>query len=55
MRSKTRLCFHCSKRGDNTMNLAMSRKTNPRLAHPINDKTKVSECHIDDGFLRKSR
>ena len=55
MGSKTRLSFYCTKLGNNTVNLVTSRKINTRLARPINDKTKVSECHIDDGFLRKSR
>ena len=32
---KTRLSSYCSKRGDNTVNLVTSRKTNGRLAHPI--------------------
>ena len=32
---KTRLSSYCSKRGDNTVNLVMSRKTNARLARPI--------------------
>ena len=35
MRSKTRLSSYCTKRGDNTMNLVTSRKTNARLARPI--------------------
>ena len=39
MGSKTRLSSHCSKRGDNTVNLVMSRKTNVRLARPIADLT----------------
>ena len=35
MGSKTRLSSYCTKRGDNAVNLVMSRKTNARLAHPI--------------------
>ena len=35
MGSKTRLSSYCSKRGDNTMNLVTSHKTNARLARPI--------------------
>ena len=35
MGSKTRLSSYCSKRGDNTVNLVTSRKTNTRLACPI--------------------
>ena len=35
MGSKTRLSSYCSKRGDNTVNLVTSRKTNARLARPI--------------------
>ena len=34
MGSKTRLSSYCSKRGDNTVNLVTSRKTNARLARP---------------------
>ena len=36
MGSKTRLSSYCTKRGDNTVNLVTSRKTNARLARPIN-------------------
>ena len=32
---KTRLSSYCTKRGNNTMNLVTSRKTNTRLARPI--------------------
>ena len=35
MGSKTRLSSYCTKRGDNTVNLVTSRKTNARLARPI--------------------
>ena len=35
MGSKTRLSSNWTKRGDNTVNLVMSRKTNARLARPI--------------------
>ena len=35
MGSKTRLSSYCSNRGDDTVNLITSRKTNARLAHPI--------------------
>ena len=35
MGSKTRLSPYCSKRGDNTVNLVTSRKTNSRLERPI--------------------
>ena len=34
MRSKTRLSSYSTKRGDNTVNLGTSRKTNARLARP---------------------
>ena len=34
MGSKTRLSSYCTKRGDNTVNLVTSRKTNARLARP---------------------
>ena len=37
MGSKTRLNSYCTKRGDNTVNLVTSRKTNARLARPIRD------------------
>ena len=33
MGSKTRLSSYCTKRGDDTVNLVTSRKTNARLAH----------------------
>ena len=36
MGSKTRLSSYCTKRGDDTVNLVTSRKTNVRLARPIN-------------------
>ena len=36
MRSKTRLSSYSTKRGDNTVNLGTSRKTNARLARPDN-------------------
>ena len=43
MGSKTRLSSYCTKRGDNTVNLVTSRKTNARLAHPItSDQTWVT-------------
>ena len=32
---KTRLSSYCSKRGNNAVNLVTSRKTNARLARPI--------------------
>ena len=35
MGSKTRLSSYCAKRGDNTVNLVTSCKTNARLARPI--------------------
>ena len=35
MGSKTRLSSNCTNRGDNTVNLVTSRKTNARLARPI--------------------
>ena len=35
MGPKMRLSSYCTKRGDNTVNLVTSRKTNARLAHPI--------------------
>ena len=35
MGSKTRLNSYCTKRGDNAVNLATSRKTNATLARPI--------------------
>ena len=35
MGSKTRLSSYCTKRGNNTVNLATSRKINTRLARPI--------------------
>ena len=35
MGSKTRLISYCTKRGDNTVNLVTSHKTNARLARPI--------------------
>ena len=35
MGSKIRLSSYCTKRGDNTVNLVTSRKTNARLARPI--------------------
>ena len=35
MGSKTRLSSYCTNRGDNTVNLVTSRKTNARLARPI--------------------
>ena len=35
MGSKTRLSSYCTKRGDDIVNLATSRKTNVRLARPI--------------------
>ena len=35
MGSKTRLSSYCTKRGDDTVNLVTSRKTNARLARPI--------------------
>ena len=35
MGSKTRLSSYCTKRGDDTVNLATSCKTNARLACPI--------------------
>ena len=35
MESKTRLSSYCTKQGDNTVNLVTSRKTNARLARPI--------------------
>ena len=38
MVSKTRLSSHCSKRGDNAVNLVTSLKTDVRLARPMNIK-----------------
>ena len=35
MGSKTKLRSYCTKRGDDTVNLVTSRKTNARLARPI--------------------
>ena len=35
MGSKTRLSSYCTKRGDTTVNLVTTRKTNARLARPI--------------------
>ena len=35
MGSKTRLSSYCNKRGDDTVNLVSSRKTNARLARPM--------------------
>ena len=35
MGSKTRLSSYCTKRGDDTVNLVTSCKTNARLARPI--------------------
>ena len=35
MGSKTRLSSYCTKRGDNTVNLVTSHKTNARLARPM--------------------
>ena len=35
MGSKTKLSSYCTKRGDNTVNLVTSRKTNVRLSRPI--------------------
>ena len=44
MGSKTRLSFYCTKRGDDAVNLVMSRKTNTRLVRPIiNIFTSVQE------------
>ena len=37
MESKTRWSYYCSKRGDYTVNLVTSGKTNARLARPIRD------------------
>ena len=36
MGTKTRLSSYCTKRGENAVNLVTSRKTNARLARPIN-------------------
>ena len=35
MGSNTRLSSYCTKRGDDTVNLVTSRKTNARLARPM--------------------
>ena len=62
MGSKTRLSSYCTKRGDNTVKLVTSRKTNARLARPIgltllNDllrerEVTLSERHYEnDNFI----
>ena len=52
MGSKTRLSSYCTKRGDDTVNLVTSRKTNARLARPMDShatgrrlKTQVPMLH----------
>ena len=51
MGSKTRLSSYCTKRGDDTVNLATSRKTNARLAHPIVTGWGVMPCVCGMAFL----
>ena len=46
MGSETRLSSYCSKRGNNTMNLVTSRKTNARLARPIISDENTLICPI---------
>ena len=43
MGSKTRLSSYCTKRGNNTVNLVTSRKTNARLACPIGNSYKQTQ------------
>ena len=62
MGSKTKLSSNCTKRGDDTVNLVTSRKTNARVARPmlgrfdccISSVKKyclgTSKCHHQDTF-----
>ena len=52
MGSKTRLSSYCTKRGDNTVNLVTSRKTNARLARPITIKLVTIKIEIGETPLR---
>ena len=51
MDSKTRLSAYCTKRGDDTVNLVTSRKTNARLARLIVHEKKKSIKLIRFSFV----
>ena len=51
MGSKTRLSSYCTKRGDNTVNLVTSRKTNTRLARPISVPMRYLELNSKNNFM----
>ena len=50
MGSKTRLSSNCTKRSDNAVNLVTSRKTNARLARPINQMCNISQFQLEDAL-----
>ena len=55
MGSKTRLSSYCTKRGDNTVNLVTSRKTNSRLARPIEGLKCVLRAATDESQKTRNK